>query len=329
MNEYAKVIARENMSRARADWRMWQSAVTAATAKDPDIKKVVLDAPAEGWAAWEKLHAADKAVFDEGAEFEKLTNSPSLSAVKGCAAKMRPTMARLLARLKPSDAKAAEEAIMRDPVAGPAFKRYALCAAMEKELPLAETLYYAISKSRGHRGPRVAAYFAAVEAAAAVVADRPKFAVTPSVLVSPAIDPQPEATMDLAVGKASWFIDDDGVVASVKKVPTGVLVTFKKESYMRQDYNCKPTGRILRINPDGRIDYEQSCTPAGKTEVVTTPRAIIVAEHLAGGIAPGRLVVHKGIRPNPGEGDQLGGMPIAVYDSKAQKKLVALWGIEL
>jgi len=98
---------------------------------------------------------------------------------------------------------------------------------------------------------------------------------------------------------------------------------------MRQDWNCKPTGRILRINSNGTIDYEQSCTPAGKTEVVTTPRPIVVAEWLAGGIAPGRLVVHKGIRPGAGQGDQLGGMPIAVYDSKAQKKLVAFWGIEL
>jgi hypothetical protein len=327
-NDYAKVVARENMARARADWRMWQAAVSAAAAKDPDLKKVVIDAPAEGWAAWEKTYASDRVTFDEGAEFEKLTNSPSLSAVKGCAQKQRPTIARLLKRLAPSDPRAAEDAVKRDPVAGPAFKRWALCLAMEKEHPLGETLYYTFKDSRGHRGPRIAAYFAAVEAAAAVVADRPKFAIQPGVLHSPAQDPVPPATMDLSVGKTSWFIDDDGVVASTKKVPGGVLVTFKKESYMRQEWNCKPTNRIIRINSSGIVEYEHNCTPAGKSEVVTTPRPIVVAEWLAGAIAPGRLVVHKGIRPAPGE-EQLGGLPVAVYDGKAQKKLLALWGVEL
>jgi hypothetical protein len=328
-NEYAKIIAGENLARARADFRMWDAAIKAQAAKDPDFKKVVVDAPAAGWAAWEALYKAEKAIFDEGAEFEKRALSPSLSAVKGCAQKLRPTLAKILKAKKVTDAKGAAEAVKGDPVAGPTFKRYALCAAMEKEAALAETLDVALMKSRPHRGPRVAAYFAAVEAAAAVVADRPKFAVKPAVLVSPFDDPLPEATSRLATGKTPWFIDDDGVVASTKKVPGGVLVTFKKESYMRQNWNCKNTGRILRINSSGIVEYEHSCTPAGKSEVVTTPRPIVVAEWLAAGIEPGRLVEHKGIRPGEGQGDQLGGLPVAVYDGKAQKKLIALWGIEL
>ena len=328
-NDYAKIIARENLARAKADHKMWQAAVTAAAAKDPDLKKVVLDAPAAGWAAWEALYKAEKATFDEGAEFEKLTNSPSLSAVKGCTQRLRPTLARILKARNPTSPKAAADAVKGDAVAGPTFKRFALCAAMDKEYALAETLDIALMKSRPHRGPRVAAYFAAVEAAAAVVADRPKFAVAPSVLVSPFLDPLPRATSDLATGKTSWFIDDDGVVASTKKVPGGVLVTFKKESYMRQDWNCKATNRILRINSSGIVEYEQNCTPAGKSEVVTTPRPIVVPEIHAAAIAPGRLVDHKGIRPGEGQGDQLGGFPVAVYDGKAQKKLLALWGIEL
>jgi hypothetical protein len=97
---------------------------------------------------WEALRAREAAVFDEGDAFERDANAPSLSAVKGCGARLRPNLVRLLKAQKTADVAALPEAINADPVAGPAFERCVLCIAMDKEYAVAEKIGKALRPRR-------------------------------------------------------------------------------------------------------------------------------------------------------------------------------------
>jgi hypothetical protein len=55
----------------------------------------------------------------------------------------------------------------------------------------------------------------------------------------------------------------------------------------------------------------------------------VISEWLAGGIAPDRFLAYEGVSQKSPVPDVLMGVPPAVHDSKAQKNLLAVWGIEL
>jgi hypothetical protein len=327
-NEYQQIVARETFSTAAAQAKAWQALIAKVGAKDPDLQKILVDVPEKAWTDWVALRAKEAAAFDDGIAFDALANAPSLSPVKGCDGKLRPHVGRALSRLAPVDVKAAETAIMGDPVGGPAMERYILCEAMQKNAPYAAMLYPLYNRSRGHRGPRMAVYLAALDAVSPILADRPKFILGAKDFAPPGYSPIPSRVTGL-IGSGNLDSEQKGVVAATKQVGDGVAITFKKESYVDTDWSCTPTSKIYAIHADGRIEYDENCKVAGHHNVDTTPKPVVVPAAYAAGIAKGKLLV---FRPDDalkgGDGNPIA-MPVAVFDSKAMKKLEAVWGFAL
>jgi hypothetical protein len=328
-NDYQQWVARETFAAALAAAKQWEALVGGIGGKDPDMKRLLVDVPEAAWVAWVALRDKHAQVFADGAAFEQLANSPSLSAVKGCDATLRPHVEKLLQRLARGSEKDTREAVMSDPVGGPLMERYVLCEAMLKNKSYAASLYPLFDSTRGHRGPRMAVHIAALDALSEILADRPKFLVQPAMMGAPGHSTIRYRVSNL--GGSATNGEAKGVVASTKAVEDGVLVTFKKESYREQDWDCKPNNRIYAIRADGTVVYDEDCKPAGSHEVDITPKPVVIPKRLAAGIAKGKLLVFRADSRTPSKGDAgtFIADPSAVFDSKAMKKLEAVWGFAL
>ncbi|MBK9033172.1 MAG: hypothetical protein IPL61_18190 [Myxococcales bacterium] len=328
-NAYATWVARETLALAQAETKGWDKMVADASAKDPDLKRVLVDAPEQAWKDWVALRKQEAAAFDAGSAFEDLASSPSKSAAKGCAATLRPHVERLIKGKAGADLKAVTEAIGKDPALVPLFQRYVLCEALEGNVPYATVLYRPLGGLRTYRGPRLAGFSAVVEAVGGVLADREKFVLQLTNINAPAQDPGSDR-LARVVNSSTLDSEAQGTITTAKRVADGVLVTFKKESYMVTDWDCKPTGRVYRVRTDGVVEYEENCKRTGQHKVDTTAPSVVIPERLAAGVAKGKFLVFRPDHGSPSaqQGVTIG-VPLAVFDAKAMTKLIAAWGFAL
>lgn len=82
-----------------------------------------------------------------------------------------------------------------------------------------------------------------------------------------------------------------GYVQAVSRKGDKSLVEFKTE-YQSVDVptNCYTTGRIARIQSDGRIEYEESCQYRTERQALPKPEPILIPSREAAGIKAGELV---------------------------------------
>lgn len=76
---------------------------------------------------------------------------------------------------------------------------------------------------------------------------------------------------------------------------TGDAIAIKRIDRTPYDYACKRTRRIARIDPDGRVSYEQTCK-TGRNEITTT--GTVAFAELPPGVTPAigdRLVFHADV----------------------------------
>jgi len=211
------------------------------------------------------------------------------------------------------------------PVAGLLFRRYQACVAGDGD-KMAAAQMMKIAGIRVLRGPRAAAYYAALDALGKIRADRAKFSIKEKDLPFSRDDILARLTHELSRGIRNGYDlqFEKGVVKSVKKAKDGLTVVFAQDKQKVWDQTCTQLQRIIMFANDGRPIYDQSCTGKMITADVS-PSPINVPLDLADGVAPGKLVSF-GVSNSA---EQRISMPLEVYADKQGKKLVAWYGLRL
>jgi hypothetical protein len=234
--------------------------------------------------------------------------------------------------VKPKTKEEVRDAV-NDEVGQPVLKALIACDSLEQRYDITDTEMKLLGSGRVRRGPRTAAYWAAVDALGKIVEDKPKFLAKPQRFGVRL----PELTGDdnwihvayeSTFNQTSFDKDQKGQVAGVKAQNGGVVVSFKTQSWQEPTWNCRETNKIDRISADGRVEYRQSCVATGMETVHATPPTVWIRKDLAAGIAPGVTMEFR-VDNKPtygGKGGQPHGFPLEVY---AGKKLVAYYGFAI
>ncbi len=119
--------------------------------------------------------------------------------------------------------------------------------------------------------------------------------------------------------------ETQAVVAAVAPGKDDMIkVTFKKETWVGQLYNCKATNRIDRISDDGKILHRAICSPAGTKEHELKEEPVLVEKRFAGALKSGRFLE---LRVTTGATRIA--MPLRVLASKDKKQLSGYLGFAL
>jgi hypothetical protein len=324
-NAFALVLVSESLGIYQANAKEFEAFVKKM-AKDADWKRIVFDAPQKAAVDWEASAAKFKPAFEASKAFEDKLFMPSLKAAKGCSTKLR---ADFQGYLKTVKAKASDfdSTVASDPVGGLLLERLAACEAIEGNTDYSKVLFEVHDKGRVSRGPRLASYYATVEAIGDVVKDRPKFPLDPRSLWAPRSEGDLQTRADQAPRNSASRIglgDSEGsIVKSVQKTPGGTKVVFITERYQFMSQSCTPTNRILRIH-DGNVEYYMNCRDAGLRWAEQHMHDVLIPNDLATGITAGKWLEFAG---DPQE--QPPAMPRAVYTDKNKSKLVSWYGFAL
>ena len=325
-NAWAQVVVKETLGQTRLAMMAMQDEIKKKTDKDPDWKMLLITAPQQGYNDWLAASAKYKAELQRSAEFEQTAFGPSRKANAGCQKALKADLVPILKSLKRTTATEFLAEMNKHPVAGLLFRRLQACVAVDGDKMAAKEMLK-INGIRVMRGPRVAAYYAVMDALGKIRADRTKFSVQESDIPIERQDILEQLTYDLArdatpTGYSVW--DGKGVIKTMKKGKDGINVVFAKDKQQIWSQSCKQLNRIIMFANDGRPIYDQSCTGKVITADVS-PDPINVPEHLAEGLAPGRQVSF-GVSNSQ---DRRISMPFEIYADKKGKNLVGYYGIEI
>jgi hypothetical protein len=325
---YARVVVMESMGRARKAIAAVEALVKQKSA-DADWKELLVTAPQRGVAGWNAASATWKAQIARSNELEHAFWGPSRKAVKGCWKTLRGDFLQVAATLDHTSG-ANFERSLSDPVASLLFARLALCASIDHpDKHYAGKLVAISDELRYSRGPRLAAYYAGIDALNAILADRGKFPVSARDIDYPRDRPLydvalTEANKDLT-GIGYALENEDGIVKSVKKSGDGVVISFVSNIVQKMTYACRETTKLRMIKADGTLVYDSICHEAGMKPFDRTHADIVIPAEYAAGIKAGAALEFStggGDAPRPA-------MPTAVYADKTKKKLVNYYGLEL
>jgi hypothetical protein len=304
--------------------------VANLTASDAEWKELLITAPARGLASYQQLADASKEALARSNAFERAFFGPSRKATAGCYAPLRADFEGLLKKLPHDTQNALDEALSQDPITSVLFTRLVACTALDGDENLAQVwANFPLRGLRASRGPRMAMYYASLDALPKIVGDRPKFPL--------AVDkfrfPRVSYDLSTAVSKIKKKKENGGygasqkskgIVKSVKKTPAGLAITWLTDKHNETWPNCESTGRIMSFFPDGTPQYYQVCKGTITITVNETPDAVTVPLESAEGIAPGAAIE---ILSNS---DQVKlGVPKFVYKDKSRKQLVNWYGFGL
>lgn len=243
-----------------ADLKKHATVVQAAWAKDPAYKKM-FDIAAAARSEWRATLAKETQLLDLVAAAESAHFSGSRSALEACAAKTPAALVEQVGKLPAkSFAKMFDVRFEPDHGAGfqiapvlvntPAVNLAAMAYALCNRDAWSKFLAIALQATPGTRGPRTLVFTRMLTEKIQLddVNERITF-------------PPYERPYDVANG---GIITSGGVVASA--VPNGELVTVKFEKLVVKREECiasHQTGKIYKLHPDGRVEYEQVCDKMG------------------------------------------------------------------
>lgn len=329
-NLWARTIGLESVGVARAGIDAVEAEVKKRASKDPDWKEFLVTAPERGVAEWRASAAKWKDVLARSNDFERKYFGPSKRAARGCLAGLRGDFEKVAKTLKHDSAQELRESLS-DPVASLLYQRMVLCISIDDDANWAGQLRAIGADVRYARGPRVAAYWASVEALGKILADRERFPVKMADMFLFKDNTIYDAALKEAADSKNkqdpmGYVGDsgNGVVATVKKSGGGVEVAFVKVRHQEMGYSCTDTNHVLAIRPNGTLVYRQNCKQTGLYWVDNTPGAITIPAAWAGGVTPGRWLEFKSERGKPPTRRAL---PVSVYADKSKKKLVNWMGL--
>lgn len=273
----ARALTLYGVAKARAD--LW----TAALKKDPKTAKVLVDVPLAAYDGWYKtVYEPHKAAFDRAFAIEDKImaldpNDVSHKPVTIGCEDLRKDVRDYIASKKPKAKKDVLEAA-GDPVGYPLLVRLALCDGAEgRKTSAAAEIQVAKTQKREFLGPRMAAHWATIDAGidepsmqskvswCKSMEQRKDLAVERATFLS--ADPDRVSSLDEGTGDEGVdrsHIIDTGKVASVKATKDGLLVTFKKETWMAPTWSCTTSGKIVMFESDGTPVYSRDCKIVGQ-----------------------------------------------------------------
>jgi hypothetical protein len=320
-----KVRAREMFAYTQKLLRSYRAAFKDLRAKDPDYGRI-LDEPEQGFAAWVKLRADNRAALDDALAMEDSFREGDKRKLAGCSESLRATLAAHIASLAPRTKDDVGDAA-NDDVGQPVLRALIACDSLMGRHGLVDSEMKLLGLGRLRRGPRTAAFWQTLDVVAAIAADRTKFPVQPASFGGPLPRVRPDddwmhVAYEATFNETNWDRDQLGRVTAVKPDRDGVMVSFKTETWKEPVSKCTETNRIDRITAEGRVEYRQRCVAAGTRTVKVTPQPVWIRKDLAAGLKPGVFMKwRRDNKPKPAMG-----FPMEVYADQAQTKLIQFWG---
>ncbi|MEZ4403653.1 MAG: hypothetical protein R3B06_26755 [Kofleriaceae bacterium] len=326
-NDYARIITTQAMSTVRLEARRMEQIFLAKAQQDPELKAVLIDAPARGWKAWEAAVAAQRPAVEAAWAYEDKFYGPRVSAAKGCLDAVQDHLR--LARSTRAGKTRAELLTAATAGVGPIFlEQLRQCYTVEGAAGGAQAVATMIQWGPPVRGPRTAAHVAMSAAAATVVADRPGFPIDGTILNLDVTSPGAMGNNVDNFGQPQ----QGGEVKSVTRRDGKVFITFKSTTWTEAERRCTPTNRILQWRPDGTPVYGETCRATGRKVAHTdTVQPIWILPAFAAGIKPGVFLLYRDSGDyfiGPDNRPQFGGYPVEVWKNKDQKQLIAAVGLE-
>ena len=327
-NIYAQATVKEQIGLYLKHQREIDADLAARTGKDAEWKQLLVTAPQKGIAAFTAAATKWKAELQRSAEFEQLAFGPSQKALVGCAAPLKKDLQAVLKSVKHGTVDELVAAAGEGMVAGVLLQRYVVCLAADGEPLLASGFRKHLPSIRTVRGPRVAAYYAALDALNAIREDRAKFPVEAQHLPFDRTELLESLALEILSTKkydTVGFTDvGQGIVKSAKKGPKGVAIDFLPKKRQIYTESCTTTNRIVMFDHDGQPIYYRKCKATGLQWIDEKPAPILIPEAQAAGIKAGVLLDFAVVPYN--YGDRLA-MPLHVFADKKGKKLTAFFGI--
>lgn len=292
-------IARTRVA-ALAIGEAWRAAARATPGMEPFVGEIPRQARAE-WEAETRDHAA--AIADAYA-VESAWLAHDDARLRGCDARMRAHLVTYAASRHPRS-EADVRALFDRPVGyliGAALVR---CDVAAGHPGRARVLQEILERLLPQRGPRMAVLHAARRAVAEVQERAPGFALR----VEP-MDPSRTLSREedwIAADRASSAIAGQGVVGTLQRDGDEVRVTFRHATAQVPVYSCTPTGRIARIDREGRVEYERNCVVVGQETVDATPEPVTLPADLMHGVVAGAW-----LHMQRGDAQNLHGYPLEV-----------------
>ena len=316
-NRYATLWAKAALTETLTRRSDVQAVYQRIGSKKPVLQELLFTAPEKGYADFMTMYTANQAVIDKarllllGANhLKELAKTDA-----GCSATFEPLLVKAMADKHPADLDAVHAAFQDTYIyyVGLAF---ATCEAIDGH-DLVANAYS--TRMVGGRVAGTARDAAAAATLAVMFANADDIDGVRDMTVQRMA---PTVRLDV---KAPPFTESEAVIASVGAPKDGkVKVTFKKDVWVEQLYDCKDTGRIDHIDDDGKFVYQQSCTPAGTQKHVDKVEPVLVEQRFAGALKAGAFLEMR-----VASGKDREAIPLTVYSDKDKKKLVGFLGFAL
>jgi hypothetical protein len=326
-NRYAHVVVLESIAHAHMVTARLD-ALVAKRANDGTWKELLLTAPQRGAAAWAAAAGHDKDALAHSDDIDRKMREGG--DFKGCQTALRADFLAIVKPLKHDDVHVLNASISDHLLAGLLLQRLSRCMALDGDADAAALIHSnLIPRLRIVTGPRVAAYYATLDAISAQ--GSPKHAARQDVEEDVPADPKLKYLPALEeYDGVRAGIDDNaqirGGVAAVDKTAKGMRVTFAKVGTKVMSQSCTETNKIDRIDHDGRITYRQVCHDTGMVTRNDTPDPVVVPAKYASGLHGGGYATFDSLAGGSPLSPQL---PLAVYKDRAGKHLVAFYGFPL
>jgi hypothetical protein len=325
----AQTVARSRFARARAVSAHLEAAFRARAAKDPDLQRLLFDAPEGAWTKWEADYATWKTEVDAAVAYENTLFGNSNKAMMGCQPALR-TNWRKYAAARNATTPEAAELLWSEPIGYVLALANAACEDREGNWWTAGQAYEKLKFARSQRGPRIAGYWAVFDALVDIRADKSSWVFELSDFGKGVHSPYRQR-MDYDWNEHESVGDgepEEGEISSVKPSPEGVLVTFKTVKITYDKRACESTGKLWGFGPNGEAIYHQSCKTVGKTTATISPAPMLVPAEAGDKLAVGQL--GRFALGEPAKGTTMRrGFPIEIYGDKTKKKLIVYRGTPL
>ena len=335
-NGYARTILLESLANAQLGVRKIKAEV-GKRASDAGWKDLLLAAPQRGIAEWTKAAGQHKDAIARSNAFEAKFFGPSKQAIKGCWPELRKDFVEATKMLKRGSAIEFQQELS-EPVPSLLFARLVACASIDADRSHTEALRTIDSSLRYQRGPRVAAFYAALDAHPKILADRRKFPIQAEDLrganhwlfqtrmldaevMRNIADAKPRyADIGAADGHSA------GTVKAVKNVGDTTRVTFVSTKSQYMGTSCVDSKRIVTWDANNSPIYYRACKDTGMVTFDSTPAEVLIPTAWAEGIKAG-VVLDFDVSPY--EMPRRFALPTAAYSDKTRKKLINFVGIGL
>jgi hypothetical protein len=263
-----------------------------------DLQKLFTDIPEAAAVAWEKFYQDHKDVYDLGTSIEKQMfaakgGGDSVVDVKGCDDMHKSFKKYIAATQKGKLPPEITQFLQSDPLAFAMVSGLAECDGLRGFKVDAAAEYGLIADGRMWRGPRNAAYWAAL---ASAKDEESRVHQSAPIAGGPELKDQDGLQQAKKIFKNNYYLENDpqsARVAAMKKLGDGwVELTFKVDKWMEPIMECVDV-KPLHFNhwgQNGQPVWDWKCHVSGYEEKTNEVKPHAFSETSVEGVKPGMLV---------------------------------------